>query len=265
MMEDIESEESVKAPGFREDCLRLLEKFEENEDCSFERFSELWRMMKFTNVYWNRVSEAEMLQFCKEALDIAKEFISPSCSITRKIGGIFLLYGLYFKCPMKGLKIRKTKTQWENLLQLRDDLFSRQKMEAVYILNKLIESHAFAFCIRNHENGLENHCALKDVTMKTLESSHSKPTEILSSLTEISSISEAYVQLKSKLLGNSTGNVPKLYNGLEIKKLLKDIDKINDVGSRRSRGTSNDNEDLINDSSSTGSEDTDEDFDPDPV
>ncbi|XP_015115866.1 snRNA-activating protein complex subunit 1 [Diachasma alloeum] len=264
-MENSEPEKVVIAPGFKEDCVRILTEFEGNGDWSFQGFCEVWRRLKFTNVYWNRSTEAEMLEFCEEALAIAKEFISPAYNDTQRLGGIFLLYGLFFKSLVKGPKIRLTRAEWENVVKLRDELFKDERFEAVYVLNNLIESHAFAFCFKEREKGLENYYIVRDaMTKDRAESSRSKPNEIISTLTEILSISDSYIQTKSKLIESSTGTVPKLYNGLVIERLLTAIETIQDSkGKKMKKRRASHDENFTMDSSSLESDGDDDNFDPD--
>ncbi|XP_063984837.1 snRNA-activating protein complex subunit 1 [Diachasmimorpha longicaudata] len=264
-MDNCEPEKVFVAPGFREDCVRLLTEFERKEDLSFQSFCHIWRRLKFTNVYWNRSSEAEMMEFCEEALIIGKEFISSAYNDTQRLGGVFLLYGLFFKCLVKGCKIRLTRAEWENVIKLRDELFKGERFEAVYVLNKLVEAHAFAFCFNEREKGLENYYVVREaMATQTRESSRSKSSEIVSTLTEILSISDSYAQTKSKLIGTTTGTVPKLYNGFVMKRLLANIETVRDSkGKKRKQGRVINDENLDMGSSSLESDGDDEDFDPD--
>lgn len=91
------------------------------------------------------------MEFCEEVLDIAKEFISPDKTFKERIGGIFLLYGLFLRMPYRGPRIRMIMTEWENLLILQCEFYKEKQYEAIYILQQLIKKRAFGYCLFEQE------------------------------------------------------------------------------------------------------------------
>ena len=86
---------------------------------------------------------AELLEFCEEALRIAKPFALPPNSLVERISGLYLLYGLFSKMPVDNVKIRVTQKEWSQFLDLYSQLKNNEYLDATYIFVRLVYNHAF--------------------------------------------------------------------------------------------------------------------------
>ena len=94
--------------------------------------------------YRGRQTYSELLEFCEEVMSIAKQFVLPPYSFKAQIGGLYLLYGLYYKMPIKDIiKIRVTQDQWISLMELQEQLKEGEHLDANFILSTLIHDEAF--------------------------------------------------------------------------------------------------------------------------
>lgn len=85
------------AAAFKQDCDVLLNDFASFHTTSFEKFSEIWRDMRFTSVFMFDTKKRSP-EFVRLALLIAKQYLFHEDSYTQ-VGALYLLYGLYFKQP----------------------------------------------------------------------------------------------------------------------------------------------------------------------
>ena len=85
-------------------------------------------------------------------MHIAKQFVFPPYTFKARIGGLYLLYGLYYKIPIKdAVKIRVTQEQWTHLMELHEQLKEGEHLDANFILTTLIHDEAFFNTIFDHE------------------------------------------------------------------------------------------------------------------
>lgn len=102
------------------------------------------------NIYLNyrfRKTYAEILEFSEATLHIAKQFVVDSKNLVDKIFGLYLLYGLYYKIPIHGVKIRVTLEEWQIFLKFREQILEDNIIDACYIFVKLISDNAFYHCL----------------------------------------------------------------------------------------------------------------------
>lgn len=91
-----------------------------------------------------RENFADLYEFCEEVIDIAKQFILPPRNLEERIGGLFLLYGLYNKVPIEKLvKINVTMSEWTDIMDLHNEIQQNEIFDANYILSKMICDDAF--------------------------------------------------------------------------------------------------------------------------
>lgn len=88
-----------------------------------------------------------MLEFCEETLNIAKQILVSSSGIVDQVGGLYLLYSLYYKIPVENVKIRVTLREWRLFLDLHRQLKEQKLFDASYIFVKLVIDNAFHHCL----------------------------------------------------------------------------------------------------------------------
>ncbi|XP_015514346.2 prostatic acid phosphatase [Neodiprion lecontei] len=218
------------ASGVKDDCRKLINQFEECDTVRFQDFSTVWQSMKFSAIFTGRQSYAEMLEFCEEVLQIAKVFMLPPYRFKTQIGGLYLLYGLYYKLPCRKIKIRVTLSEWKEILELHNNIREGNHTDANYILSKMIYNDVFYHCAFHREYGLEKFLRVKEVQTNNQYSllptlrDMSEPDQILS---KIETFSKIYHQAKSEISkGSEPTRALNMYDAKTAEKLIK---KIKDV------------------------------------
>lgn len=224
---EMATNKSLFMNGFKEDCEQLITRFERADNIRFETFCDIWKAMKFSLVFVGRPSFLELLEFCEEALHICKQFILLPPRFKERIGGLYLLYGVYFKMPIDQFRIKIKLDDWKSILELHAEIKEAEHLDANYILCKLIASNAFHFCLFDSEYGMEKPYIVKNSqcfnpysilpTLKDL----SDKNQILSKINELS---KAYEQKKeaSKLINLSDASL-KLFNSNIAQEIINDI------------------------------------------
>lgn len=72
-------------------------------------------------------------------------------SLKERIGALYLTYGVYYKMPVKQLKIRMTLSDWSGLMELHSQIKEEEYLDANYILCKMIVDRVFIHCISDRE------------------------------------------------------------------------------------------------------------------
>lgn len=155
-----------------EDCINLIEKFTENENPHFESFCIQFKSMMFMHVYSAQTSVIEVIQTTKAILHLAKRIICAKdevgkvvaqmrdCKqqILRRIGGMYLLYAIYFKQPTKEyVRVYVCPETWQEISSFIQNLPTDPQMDEVrYIFWRLYRADAFRFTALDYELGLEN-------------------------------------------------------------------------------------------------------------
>ncbi|KOC68573.1 snRNA-activating protein complex subunit 1 [Habropoda laboriosa] len=218
---------SLILSGFKEDCEQLIARFERADDIRFQTFCEIWKAMKFSLVFTGRPTFLELLEFCEEALNVCKQFLLLPPRFKERIGGLYLLYGIYHKMPIDQFKIRVKLDDWQSIMELHAEIKEAEHLDANYILCKLIAENAFHFCIFDSEFGLEKHYRMKNAqcfnpysvlpTLKDLSDKHQM-------LSKIDVLSKAYEEKKQLLLlKNKSNSSLNLFNTNIAKEIVNDI------------------------------------------
>ncbi|KYM77047.1 snRNA-activating protein complex subunit 1 [Atta colombica] len=137
--------------AFRTDCQTLITRFELSYNTHFQNFCEIWKEMQFGLIFAYHPSEAALTTFCEDALCIIKQFLVNASSLKERIGALYLTYGVYYKMPVKQLKIRMTLSDWSCLMELHSQIKQEEYHDANYILCKMIVDHIFIHCISDRE------------------------------------------------------------------------------------------------------------------
>ncbi|KYQ47612.1 snRNA-activating protein complex subunit 1, partial [Trachymyrmex zeteki] len=141
--------------AFRTDCQTLITRFELSYNTHFQNFCEIWKEMQFGLVFAYVLSyhpsEAALTTFCEDVLCIIKQFLVNASSLKERIGALYLTYGVYYKMPVKQLKIRMTLSDWSCLMELHSQIKQEEYHDANYILCKMIVDRVFIHCISDRE------------------------------------------------------------------------------------------------------------------
>ncbi|KAM9291240.1 snRNA-activating protein complex subunit 1 isoform 1-T1 [Morus bassanus] len=133
-------------PGLQEDCEELLGAFQEADTVRFERFAELWRERRFHTIFYGRIRALERNKLTKKTLELAQQYFLPPYAFQIRVGGLYLLYGLYNTqlCQPKQ-KIRIALKDWPEIQKFQQDLIDSQHYDAAYIFRSLRLARAFHF------------------------------------------------------------------------------------------------------------------------
>ncbi|XP_011875143.1 PREDICTED: snRNA-activating protein complex subunit 1-like [Vollenhovia emeryi] len=215
--------------AFRTDCQTLITRFELTYNTHFQYFCEIWKEMQFGLVFAFHSSESTLTVFCEEALCITKQFLVNASSLKERIGALYLTYGVYYKIPVKNLKIRMTMTDWSCLLELHNQVKKEEFLDANYILCKLIVDRAFIHSISDRQYGIERHFYQKqeqpklDVNLMPEIKELASPEKLLSI---ISQYSEAYEEKKRALYDAQGDSGLQLYDSSLADSIANSIRKI---------------------------------------
>ncbi|NXH11926.1 SNPC1 protein, partial [Bucco capensis] len=133
-------------PGLQTDCEELLGAFQEADTVRFERFAELWRERRFDTIFYGRMRALERNKVTKKTLELAQQYFLPPYAFQIRVGGLYLLYGLYNTqlCQPKQ-KIRIALKDWPEIQRFQQELIDSQHYDAAYILRTLRVARAFHF------------------------------------------------------------------------------------------------------------------------
>ncbi|XP_053545080.1 snRNA-activating protein complex subunit 1 [Bombina bombina] len=139
-------QESLSFPVLKVDIETLLGRFQEVDSVRFEDFSEIWRDMKFSTIFYGGMRSVEMNRFTREALSVACFYFLPPYTFQIRVGALYLLYGLYSTqlCQPKQ-KIRIALKDWTEVEAFHRDLLSAQHFDAAYIFRQMRLCRAFHF------------------------------------------------------------------------------------------------------------------------
>nr|XP_057947203.1 snRNA-activating protein complex subunit 1-like [Doryrhamphus excisus]XP_057947251.1 snRNA-activating protein complex subunit 1-like [Doryrhamphus excisus] len=127
------------------DCEELLRRFQQSESVRFEIFSQIWREMKFEQIFYGTLGH-EKRAFSRLVLDTAYVYFLPPFSFQIRVGGLYLLYCL-FHCqtasPRVGIRI--SLKDWVDIQTFEKDAVGAQHFDTVFILHQLMFQKAFYF------------------------------------------------------------------------------------------------------------------------
>ncbi|XP_069391250.1 snRNA-activating protein complex subunit 1b [Paralichthys olivaceus] len=129
----------------KSDCELLLGRFQKTESVRFQVFSQIWRELNFTHIFYGTVRH-EKRAFSRLVLDLAYSYFLPPFSFQIRAGGLYLLYSLY-QCQTASPpeQIRVALKDWDEVMKFEKDARDAQHLDAVYILRRLMSLKAFHF------------------------------------------------------------------------------------------------------------------------
>ncbi|KAG2457465.1 snRNA-activating protein complex subunit 1b isoform X1 [Polypterus senegalus] len=194
--------------ALKNDCKTLLSRFQQTESVRYEEFSAIWRDMKFSTIFYGKMHPTEMRSFTKEVLSIGTYYFFPPYSFQIRVGGLYLLYGLYHSqlCDPKE-KIRIALKDWEEVVKFQHDIVNAQHYDTAYILKKMFSAKAFYFTAMPRllyyrtKQKVNKHAVCEDFRERTWKI-NSLVTE--DSLEEILNVHEHYQKMKCAISRDKT-------------------------------------------------------------
>ncbi|KAI8119664.1 hypothetical protein FF38_01962 [Lucilia cuprina] len=211
-----------------EDCLNLIDKFVDSTNPNFKSFCEQWRNAMFQHIYAIQTTVIEVMQTTKTILHLAKRIVcakdalgklafehNDESQFLRRIGGMYLMYAVYFKQPTKQyVKILMSCETWQDFVRFIETLPKNAMTDEVrYMFFKLYKEDAFRFNTLDYDVGLENlvdydrlyniHNGIKsdEVVRVKLKQKLMTIAETEKSLTDMVALEEKYNKTKESLVG----------------------------------------------------------------
>ncbi|XP_061742732.1 snRNA-activating protein complex subunit 1b isoform X1 [Nerophis ophidion] len=182
------------------DCEELLDRFIQTDSVRFETFSQVWKEMKFEQIFYGTVGSAKRA-FSRLVLDAAYVYVLPPFSFQIRVGGLYLLYSL-FQCQtaLPRVGIRLALKDWADIQSFEKDALGAQHLDVIYVLHQLMFQKAFYFTamptLLTFKKGKE---VKKSQLYKKFVARASGPQELINNelLEELSNIHELYGKLKT--------------------------------------------------------------------
>ncbi|XP_044261469.1 snRNA-activating protein complex subunit 1-like [Tribolium madens] len=143
------------AMAFQSDCENFLQKFQQHQNFSFTTFANLWKDECFLSIFKDQQYILMFQAFLENCFFIIKKFLFSSDPYIQA-GAIYLLYGLYYKQPVKDwVKIRLTQTEFDKLCEIYEIHRANKSLDVVFIYNKMRIDEVFQYCALVQPLGLE--------------------------------------------------------------------------------------------------------------
>ncbi|XP_034015601.1 snRNA-activating protein complex subunit 1b isoform X2 [Thalassophryne amazonica] len=195
----------------KSDCEELLSRFQQTDSVRFETFSQIWRDLKFTEIFYGTPC-FEKRAFIRLILSTAYCFFLPPFSFQIRVGGLYLLYSLFHcQTTTPSEQIRLALKDWEEVKKFEKDALDAQHLDVVFILRQLMSEKAFYFTamptplVYKKKRKVE-----KSTLMEEFMEPASRPQELINPdvLEELSSVHRLYKKLKTSI--SSTSEIPDL-------------------------------------------------------
>ncbi|KAM6952339.1 snRNA-activating protein complex subunit 1-like [Lycodopsis pacificus] len=190
-----------------EDVEELLARFQQTDSIRFEDFSSIWREMSFTDVFRGILSVGEMKRFCRVALATAVKFFMPPYSYQIRVGGLYLMFGLYHtQLASPHVKIRLALRDWAVVQKFLKDSADSGHQDVFYIFQKLVATKAIHYVAMPHFLSFQKQMKPKRENVCAGFLGRTTAVQELSSadvLEEMANIQSQYEELKEATVGVS--------------------------------------------------------------
>uniref|UniRef100_A0AAY5F5S4 Small nuclear RNA activating complex, polypeptide 1b n=1 Tax=Electrophorus electricus TaxID=8005 RepID=A0AAY5F5S4_ELEEL len=183
------------------DCENILGRFQATASVRFEVFSAIWREINFSSIFYGPMEPNKCRVFTRLVLSVAAPYLLPPYAFQIRVGGLYLLYGLYssqLTTPKE--KVRLALKDWDELMRFQQDAVDAQHYDVVFILRKLLHERAFHFTAMPNPVGLFTIFNLyyKSAVRVTFIDRPSRAQELISTdmLEELANVHEHYENLK---------------------------------------------------------------------
>ncbi|CAL8273803.1 unnamed protein product [Merluccius merluccius] len=179
-----------------DDCEDLLARFQKTESVRFEVFAKIWREMKFSEMFYGSTEVLKGKTFSQQILTTAYRYFLPPYTFQIRVGGLYLLYGLYSsQLARPKVQIQVALKDWEEVKKFEKDAAQAQHFDATYILRKLFSQHAFYFAaMPRHLSKCQKKRNEKESVCEEFMERASRPQELVNNelLEELSNVHEHY-------------------------------------------------------------------------
>lgn len=129
-----------------EDVEELLARYQQTDSVRYEVFSAIWREMCFSDVFRGIISVGELKRFCRVALATAVKYFLPPYSYQIRVGGLYLMFGLYHtQLAVPPVKIRLALRDWALVQKFIKVSADSGHQDVVYIYQKLVATKAIHY------------------------------------------------------------------------------------------------------------------------
>ncbi|KAG5895501.1 hypothetical protein JTB14_034817 [Gonioctena quinquepunctata] len=186
------------ASAFKVDCDELLDEFEKLQSFCYVDFAKIWNQNNFTYVFAGQSYVLLLREFCENCFFNVKKYIMFPRTLFTQIGALYLLYGLYYKQPLKGwVKIRLTLEEYQKINALIQEMKSRRELDSVYIFAKMKVEDAFLYVGLRKQLGPEDRLVKRYQIYYNDTFTSSKTQSSLAKFQEICTSSELVDQLQT--------------------------------------------------------------------
>ncbi|CAH1155535.1 unnamed protein product [Phaedon cochleariae] len=145
------------ASAFKVDCEEFLDEFESLQSFNYSDFVEIWQHKNFSYIFAGQNYALLLKEFCENCFYSVKKFIMFPRTLYSQIGAFYLLYGLYYKQPVRDwVKIRLTLDEYERIVELIQEMSNRDQLDAVYIFAKMKAENVFTYVAQRRQLGPED-------------------------------------------------------------------------------------------------------------
>lgn len=190
----------------KSDCEELLSRFQTTESVRFQLFSDIWREMKFEQIFYGTMKH-EKRTFSRLVLDTAYRYFLPPFSFQIRVGGLYLLYSLFHcQTASPSEQIRLSLKDWEDVKKFEKDAVNAQHFDVTFILRQMMFHKAFHFTAMptllafKKKRKIEGSPLCEEFMERT-----SRPQELINTelLEELSNIHDLYEKMKVSVASSS--------------------------------------------------------------
>lgn len=190
----------------KSDCEELLSRFQTTESVRFQQFSDIWREMKFEQIFYGTMKH-EKRTFSRLVLDTAYRYFLPPFSFQIRVGGLYLLYSLFHcQTASPSEQIRLSLKDWEDVKKFEKDAVNAQHFDVTFILRQMMFHKAFHFTAMptllafKKKRKIEGSPLCEEFMERT-----SRPQELINTelLEELSNIHDLYEKMKVSVASSS--------------------------------------------------------------
>ncbi|XP_067470805.1 snRNA-activating protein complex subunit 1b [Thunnus thynnus] len=190
----------------KSDCEELLSRFQTTESVRFQQFSDIWREMKFEQIFYGTMKH-EKRTFSRLVLDTAYRYFLPPFSFQIRVGGLYLLYSLFHcQTASPSEQIRLSLKDWEDVKKFEKDAVNAQHFDVTFILRQMMFHKAFHFTAMptllafKKKRKIEGSPLCEEFMERT-----SRPQELINTelLEELSNVHDLYEKMKVSVASSS--------------------------------------------------------------
>ncbi|KAL1488221.1 hypothetical protein ABEB36_015177 [Hypothenemus hampei] len=142
--------------GLKKDIDNFLQQYEQKQSFDYSIFASLWQENHFTLIFSNTKCVKLLKTFCEIAFNLVKQYVISHSSLYTQTGALYLLYGLYYKQPIKDfVKVRFTMNEYESLKTFLNKITEKKQYVPLFIYTKMKLDEAFVFVVYPQSRSLK--------------------------------------------------------------------------------------------------------------